>query len=163
MSEVLLVLYLCAGLLLVYTFWAAARPIRPPTVFTYPGGVELAGNGRPGRLRFDIVKWLREPDNSSICPLVVHLPEGDLGGTELCCWNSPVEALKLGAHADVDIVPIFGPMGSIEDVIGVRVGLIPVGRPIEISIKGVRVRLPLSEQDALKLLGEPTGRTVLRP
>jgi len=162
MPEILLALCLCAGLLLAFTFWTALRPSRPPTVFNYPRGVQLVGSGRPGRLRFDIVQWLRETHSSAISPLVVHLPEGDLGGKELSRWNSPVEALKLKASADVDIVPIFGPTGGIEDVIGVRVGLFPGGRPIEISVNGMRVRLPLSEAEALTFLGEPISRSVLR-
>ena len=162
MSNLVLVLWLCAVLLLAFTFWAAARPSRPPTVFTYPDGVELVGSGRPGRLHFDMLKWQREPNSTSVCPIVLHLPEGDLGGKELSHWEAPTLALKLGASADVDLVPIYGPPGTINDVVGVRVGLFPGGRPIDVTIRGLRVRLPLSEADTLTFLGEPVSRSVLR-
>ena len=163
MPDILLALLACAGVLLAVTFWLAARPLRSPIVFHYPNGVQLVGSGRPGKVRVDIVQWLGDPGRGSNCPLVVHLPHGDLGGKELAHWEAPVKALKLGAHADVDISPVYGPSGNIGDVVGVRVGLIPVGSPIEISINGMRVQLPLSEADALTLLGEPKGRVILLP
>lgn len=162
MTDLLFVAFACAGVLLAVTFWLAARPMRPPVRFTYPDGVQLVGSGRPGRLRFDLVQWMREPASSASCPIVLHLPEGDLGGKELCHWEAPTQALKLRATADVVISPIYGPSGRPEDVIGVRVGRFPGGRPFEVTIRGMRVRLPLSEADALTFLGEPVSRTVLQ-
>jgi hypothetical protein len=162
MSEFLLLLYVSAGLLLAATFWLAARPERPPVRFTYPDGVELVGSGRMGRLRFSIVQWMLEPARSGVCPIVLHLPEGDLGGNELCHWEAPTQAMKLGASGEVTISPTYGRSGTHKDVVGVRVGLFPGGRPIEVTILGMRVQLPLSEADALTFLGEPVNRTVLQ-
>jgi hypothetical protein len=151
-ADALIALSLCAALLLALTFLAAARRPRVPVVFAYPNGVELVGRGRPGELRFDIVQWLREPGGPTACPLVVHLPGGDLGGEELCRWNAAQAAAELGAGSGFDLFPFHGPTG---DVVGLRVGLIPGGRPFELTVNGVRVRVPLSEVDAREALGEP--------
>ncbi|WP_439626324.1 hypothetical protein [Gemmata sp.] len=160
MPEALVVLCLCAALLLEATLRAAACRPRPPVVFAYPNSVELAGRGKSGRVRFDTGQWVREPGSGAACLLVVHLPGGDLGGKELCHFNGPQVAVELGAGNGFDLFRFHGPAG---DVIGLRVGLIPGGRPFEVGINGVRVRLPLSEADAVTGLGEPASRTTLRP
>lgn len=153
-ADALVALGLCAALLLAFTFLAAARRPGVPVVFAYPNGVELVGRGRPGKLRFDIVQWLREPGGPAACPLVVHLPGGDLGGEKLCRWNAAQAAVELGAGSGFDLFPFHGPTG---DVVGLRVGLIPGGRPFELTVNGVRVRVPLSEMEARGALDEPHG------
>jgi hypothetical protein len=150
----LLALFLWATVLLIATAWTFFRPGSNTVLSTYPSGVELAGPVTGGRLTYRIVQWLRDPSNPRPCPLVLHLPGGDLRGDALCAWSAPAAAEQLGSPVGLDIF-LFHNGGK---AVGVRVGLLPGGRRIELSITGVRFSLPLAEDEAVRLLGEPSRR-----
>jgi hypothetical protein len=156
-QSLLLLLFIGAGILLIVTAWTAFRPADDSVVLRYPGGVEIAGHGGPGRVVFPIVQWMSDPDDPAPCPLVIHLPRGDLGGDALCDWGGPAAAVQMGCPDELDIF-LYHRYGT---VCGVRVGLLPGGPPVEVSVAGKRFSLPVSEVDAVQLLGEPSSRAVL--
>ena len=92
--------------------------------------------------------------------LVLRLPQGDLGGNSLCDWSSPQAAAALGSPVDLDLFPFHDRHGN---VVGIRVGLLPGCPAVEVSIDSTRLTLPLKEEDAVRLLGEPLRRVVNDP
>jgi hypothetical protein len=50
---------------------------------TYPGPVEFMGHGRLFGTTYYSVKWVRDPAAPGHCPLIIHLPTGDVGEKEL--------------------------------------------------------------------------------
>jgi hypothetical protein len=148
-------LLLTAAALLAVLGRAVLRGPRGSALAEYPGGVTLAGPVAGGRATYVLVQWLSDPADSSPCPLVVHLPGGDLGGDALCDWGAPQVAATLGGPEELDLFPFHDERGRI---IGIRVGLLPGGPAVEVSVGGTRLALPLAEEDAVRLLGEPLGR-----
>jgi len=140
-----------------------ARSFRLPggeLVFaTYRDGIELGGTVRRGRVTYRIIQWVPDPADSGPCPLVLHLPGGDLRGDELRDRQSPAFARLTGGPAGLEVFP-FHAGGKI---IGFRVGVLPGERPVEMSVSGKRFALPLSGEEAIRLLGEPTGRVGSAP
>ena len=51
-----------------------------PRHLVYPDGVKIIGWHVPN---FEVCLWDRDPKNPRPCPLVVHLPTGDVGSKEL--------------------------------------------------------------------------------
>jgi hypothetical protein len=60
---------------------------------TYPGLVEFMGHSRLFRSTYFSVKWVRDAASPDPCPLVVHLPAGDVGDKDLA---EPGGLLRLG-------------------------------------------------------------------
>jgi hypothetical protein len=149
-------LIVTAAMLLIVIFWTTFRPVGDSVLATYAGAVELGGSVSRGRVTYWIVQWVGDPANPQPCPLVIHLPEGDLGGDALCDWGSPATAERLGGPVELDVFP-FHKDGK---VVGIRVGLLPGCPPIEMSSAGKRFTLPLPEESAVRLLGEPTRRAL---
>ena len=152
----LLVLAAGAAITLLVTLWRVGRP-RAAVVAVYPGGIELGGSRRRGRVVYALVQWTTDRANPEPCPLAVHLPGGDLAGAALCDWGAATAAVRLGGPPELDIFP-FHKDGKI---VGVRVGLLPGGPPVEVSVAGKRFSLPLTEEAAVRVLGEPRGRAEL--
>ena len=48
----------------------------------YPGPLEFTGLSRLSGTTYVVVKWVRNPAAPVPCPLIVHLPAGDIGETE---------------------------------------------------------------------------------
>jgi hypothetical protein len=71
-------------LLAVAVVLPAAGCMTKPRHLYYPQGVTITGWHRPD---FEIVNWNRDANNPQPCPLVVHLPSGDLGEKELADAN----------------------------------------------------------------------------
>jgi hypothetical protein len=142
------------GTFLLINLIAALRRIRSVSVVSanYPGGIEFCGHRARGRTTFPIVQWLSDPADPRPCPLVVHLPAGDLGGEALCQWDSLGTANKMGCPEELDIFPFH----KDAKVIGVSLRLIPGGWPVAVSVAGKRLELPAPEEEVVRLLGEPT-------
>ena len=73
-------LIITAVILLIVIVWKTLRPAGDSVLATYPGAVEFGGSVNAGRATFGIVQWMSDPANPRPCPLVIHLPGGDLGG-----------------------------------------------------------------------------------
>jgi hypothetical protein len=129
---------------------------------SYPGGIELGGaNFARGRTTYRIVQWHTDPADPRPCHLVVHLPGGDLGGEALCDWGATAVAHQLGAPEELEVWP----MSKDGKVVGVSIRLIPEGlpgvRPVAVGVAGTRISLPLTDEEAVRLLGEPIQRHTL--
>ena len=147
-------------MLLVRIVW---RALFAQTILTrYPGGIELGGTAYGGQATYRCLQWLIDPNDPQPCPLALHLPGGDLVGDALCDWNATYEARKLGAPQELEVFP-YHQYGKI---IGVSIRMIPEGplwaRPVTVSVAGTRFQLPLSEKEAVRLLGEPTQQQALQ-
>ena len=153
-------LTLVAAALLGLIAWMMLRPAPGTALVEYPDGVTLAGPVRGDRAAFVLVQWLSAPGKPAPCPLVVHLPGGDLGGDALCDLGSPQAAAELGAPVDLDVFPFHDGRGG---AAGIRVGVLPGCPVVEVSVGGIRLALPLSEEDATRLLGKPLRRAVYDP
>ena len=147
-------LVVTAAILLIFIVGTILRRPGSVVVATYPGAVQLGGAVTARRVTFRIVQWVSNPAKSELCPVVLHLPHGDLGGAALCAWDGPAAAARLGGPVELDVFP-FHRDGT---VVGVRVGLLPGCPAVEISIAGKRLSFPLSEECALRLLGTPSRR-----
>jgi hypothetical protein len=154
-----LVLVLGATIAIVTILRAFLRAVTDTVALSYPGGLELAGPVRGGRVVCPILQWVADPADQKPCPLVLYLPKGDLGGDALCHADALAAAERLGGPAELDIF-LFHKQAK---VVGVRVGVLPGGRPVEVSIAGKRLSLPIREEDAVRLLGEPSRRMVYDP
>jgi hypothetical protein len=127
-------------------------------VFEYPRGVKLAGWVRGVGFRYALLQWVSDQAHPVPCPLVLHLPGGDLGGEALCDWGAPQAAAELGAPVELDLFPFHDDRGKI---VGIRVGLLPGCPAVEVCVGGTRLSLPISEEDAVRCLGEPLRRVAL--
>jgi hypothetical protein len=61
----------------------------------YPGPLEFMGHSRLSGTMYVSIKWMRDPAAPASCPLIVHLPVGDVGEQELAAEGG---LLKLGFH-----------------------------------------------------------------
>jgi hypothetical protein len=154
-----LVLALGATVAIIAILWAFLRTDTDSVALSYPGGVELAGPIRGGRGVCPILQWVADPADPKPCPVVLHLPKGDLGGDALCDADGPAAAERLGGPAELDIFPLHK-QGK---VVGVRVSVLPGGSPVEVSVAGKRLSLPVSEEDVVRLLGDPSRRVEYDP
>lgn len=149
------------GVLVLVGLLAAARQIlySTPVISFYPGGIELVGVKLGRYTIYRSIQWLADPAAPRPCPLVVHLPRGDLAGDSLCDWNATNAALELGGPGELEIWPFRDEGGR---VVGVSIRMVPwmpLGKgSVEVSINGMRIVLPLTHKDASRLLGEPTVR-----
>jgi hypothetical protein len=148
---------LAVATLLVVITRALLQPLDDWVLVEYPRGVSFGGSVRRNRVTYVVVQWVRDPANPAPCPLILHLPKGDLGGERLCDWSSPQAAAALGSPVDLDLFPFHNSHG---EVVGIRVGLLPGCPAVEVSIGSTRLALPLEEEDAVRLLGEPLQRLV---
>jgi hypothetical protein len=153
------------GILVLVGLLAALRKIRfaDSVSAVYPDGIELAGGQVGERTTYRVVQWLADPADPRPCPLVVHLPGGDLAGDALGDWDATNAAVELGGPDELEIWPFHDERGR---VVGVSVRMVPAGglfgpRPVEVSIDGKRIPLPLTDEDAVRLLGDPTHRRTL--
>jgi REP element-mobilizing transposase RayT len=150
--------------IILFNLFRAARTLlfSTPVTAVYPGGVELVGVKLGRRTTYRIVQWLTDPDRPRPCPLVIHLPGGDLAGDALCDWNATAAAAELGSPDELEIWPFRDESGR---VVGVSIRLVPGAlfspQPVEVSISGMRIALPLTDEDAVRVLGEPTERRTL--
>ena len=151
---------LAVATLLVVIVRAILQPVHDWALAEYPTGVSFGGSVSRSRATYFIVQWVRDPAKPAPCPVVLHLPRGDLGGDSLCDWNSPQAAAALGSPVDLDLFPFHDSHGK---VVGIRVGLLPGCPAVEVSIHSTRLTLPLKEEDAVRLLGEPLRRVVNDP
>ena len=131
----------------------------------YAGGVEFVGGKKPGgRTLYRSVQWVLDPDDPRPCPFVLHLPGGDLGGNALGDWTATAKSAELGSPDELEVWPSHDEAGRL---VCVSIRMVPPSRlfgarPIELSINGTRVMLPLTDDDLVRLLGEPTERRRLR-
>ncbi len=147
-------LVITVAILLIVIVWTIRRPVGDSVLVTFPDGVELGGSVSGSQVTFVMVQWTADPVNPEPCPLVMHLPHGDLGGDALCDWSSPAAAERLGGPVELDVFP-FHKDGK---VVGIRIGVPPGCPPIEMSIADKRFTLPLPEESAVRLLGAPSRR-----
>ena len=132
-----------------------------PRHLVYPQGVAFVGWHVPN---FEICIWDRDPNNPQPCPLVVHLPAGDLSDKEL----SDATAVKragweeqnngnLILRANKALVCCSHRGGAL---VGVSVSALPGngGGPITFSVDGKRVSLPATDEAITTALGPPVRR-----
>jgi hypothetical protein len=117
---------------------------------------------------FEIARWGRDPNNPRPCPLVLHLPGGDLGEKEL----SDIAALKragwqehdagngstwLWLKANPPLVRCFYENGKL---VGVEVNTLSGngGGPGVFSVNGMKVSLPATDEAITAALGQPVKR-----
>jgi hypothetical protein len=82
-----LLVFVAAGVaVILFNLLTALRIVlySTPVAAIYPGGVELVGVKLGRRTTYRSVQWLTDPANPDPCPLVIHLPRGDLPGEALC-------------------------------------------------------------------------------
>jgi hypothetical protein len=135
-----------------------------PRHLVYLQGVTFTGWHTPN---FEICGWDRDPNNPRPCPLVVHLPTGDLGDKEL----SDALALKRAGWEEQDnghgntLLLRAGTaqvccnyQGGV--LVGVSVSALPGvgGGPVVFSVGGKRVSLPATDQAITTALGQPVRR-----
>jgi hypothetical protein len=158
-------LWILLALAGVFCLWSILLVLRKAMFTTavltrYPGGIELGGSSCGGQITYRIVQWLDDPAHPQPCPLAVHLPGGDLVGNALCDLNATVRARELGAPSEFEIFPYHQADGKI---IGVSLRLIPEGlpgvRPVMMSIGGKKFSLPLTGEEAVRLLGAPLSQS----
>lgn len=151
---------LTVAALLVVIARALLQPVHDWALVEYPKGIELGGSVCRNRATYVIVQWVCDPAKPARCPLILHLPKGDLGGDSLCNPNSPQAAAALGSPVGLDLFPFYDRRGK---VVGIRVGLLPGCPAVDLTIGSTRLALPLQEEDAVRLLGEPLRRVVNDP
>jgi hypothetical protein len=132
-----------------------------PRHLVYPHGVTFVGWHVP---TFEICIWDRDPNNPQPCPLVVHLPAGDLSAKEL----SDAAALKRAGWEEQDngnlILRANNAMvccshrGGV--LVGVSVSVLPGngGGTITLRADGKRVSLPATDEAITTALGPPVRR-----
>jgi hypothetical protein len=127
----------------------------------YPGGVQFLGVKKPGgRTHYRIVSWTANRADRRPCPFVLHLPGGDLGGNALGEWSASARAEKLGGPEELSVSmthDVAGRPAYVSVFMMFPSRLFGV-RPLELSIDGRRTMLPLSDDDLVRSLGEPTER-----
>lgn len=127
----------------------------------YPGGVRFLGVKKPGgRTHYRIVAWTADPADPRPCPFVLHLPGGDLGGDALGDWSATARAGDLGGPDELSVSMTHDNAGrpAYISVFMMLPGRLFGARPLEMSIGGVRIVLPLTDADLVRFLGEPTER-----
>src|SRR5437868_1770407 len=121
-----------------------------PRHMEYPQGVTLEGWHVPN---FEVCIWNRDPDAPLPCPLVIHLPAGDLGDKEL----SDTAALKRAGWEEQDNGTLLLLRGASAQVsckyrggalVGVSVSALPSsgGGPGVVSVAGKQVSLPATDE-----------------
>ena len=132
-----------------------------PRHLVYPQGVTFTGWYTPN---FEICNWDRDPNNPQPCPLVVHLPAGDLSAKEL----SDAAALKRAGweeQANGNLMLRAGKglvccsyQGGV--LVGASVGTLPSdgGGPVAISVGGKRLSVPATDAEITAALGQPLRR-----
>jgi hypothetical protein len=136
-----------------------------PRHLVYADGVKFIGWHVP---KFEICLWEVDPKNPQPCPLVVHLPAGDVGAKDL----ADAAALKRAGweqqdNSDGSTTLLFRSRKSLVvcshrggALRGVSVGVLPGdgGGPIDASVSGKRVTLPNTDEAITAALGQPLRR-----
>ena len=63
--------------------------------------------------RGSLARWITDPANPRPCPLVIHLPGGDLSGNALCYWTATQRASELGGPDELEIWPYHDEKGRL--------------------------------------------------
>jgi hypothetical protein len=133
----------------------------------YPGGVRFLGIKKPGgRMHYRIVSWTADPADPRPCPFVLHLPGGDLGGNALGDWSATAKAGELGGPDELSVSMTHDGAGrpAYISVFMMFPSRLFGARPLVMSVDGIRIVLPRTDDDLVRFLGEPTERrTTLRP
>lgn len=150
-----------AALLAVVFAIAASGCMNKPRHLRYSNGVTIVGWHAPD---FEACLWSQDPNNPQPCPLVVHLPAGDLSENEL----SDAAALKqagwqeqtngnLALRTDNGVL-VCGYRG--QALVAATVSRLPGngGGPIAVSIGGKRFSLPATDEEIIAALGQPDQR-----
>ena len=150
-----------AALLVVLLALPAGGCMMKPRHLVYPQGVTFTGWYVPN---FEICNWDRDPNNPQPCPLVIHLPAGDLGDKEL----SDVAALKRAGWQEQDNgnLVLRASKGLVccshqgRVLVGVSVSALPSagGGPIAVSVGGKRISLPATDETITAALRQPVRR-----
>ena len=126
----------------------------------YPQGVQFVGWHVPN---FESCIWDRDPKNPQSCPLVIHLPVGDLGEKEL----SDIAALKRAGWEEQTngnlLLRVSKGMVTCSYQRGVLTGVsvsadLRNGGPFAFSVGGKRVSLPATDEAIVAVLGQPIRR-----
>jgi hypothetical protein len=150
-----------AALLAVVFAIAASGCMNKPRHLHYSNGVTIVGWHVP---HFEACLWSQDPNNPQPCPLVVHLPAGDIAENEL----ADAETLKqrgweeqgngnLALRTDNGIL-VCGYRGRA--LVAATVSTLPGngGGPIAVSIGGKRFSLPATDEEIIAALGQPDQR-----
>ena len=131
-----------------------------PRFLIYPQGITFTGWHNPN---FESCAWTRDPNNPRPCPIVIHLPTGDLGEKEL----SDAAALKRAGWAENGPTGLMlrgNPMVLCQYengvLVNVTLSVLPGngGGPGALSIDGKRVTLPATDEAITQVLGAPLRR-----
>jgi hypothetical protein len=129
-----------------------------PRHLIYPGGVTIVGWRVPS---FESCIWDCPPNVPGPCPLVVHLPAGDLGDKEL----SDAAALKRAGWEEQTNGNLLLRAGNGMVCCGYQGGVLTgvsvsggSGGPIEFSVNGKRLSLPTTDEAVTAALGQPVRR-----
>ena len=136
-----------------------------PRHLVYPDGVVFTGWHVPN---FEICNWSRDPNNPQPCPVVVHLPAGDLGDKEL----SDAAALKWAGWEEQDngngntSLWLRAGTGQVNcnyrgaALVGASVSTLSSAGsgPVALSVNGKRVILPATAEAITATLGQPLRR-----
>ena len=153
------------GLRAVAVALSACGCMAKPHHLIYPQDVTFTGWHNPD---FEICSWGCAPNNPKPCPLVVHLPTGDLGDKELADaialrragWEERVIGngrIELVLRAKPPLVRCWYQGGVL---VGVEVNTLPGngGGPGVLSIDGKKVTLPSKDEGIIQALGQPLRR-----
>ena len=153
------------ALLVVGAALLASGCMNKPRHLFYPDGVTIVGWRVPN---FEYCIWTRAPNAPGPCPLVVHLPTGDLGDKELsdaaalkrAGWEEETNGnllLRVGTG-----LVVCGYQGGVLNgvTVSVRVSTFATNRngPIEFSVGGKRLSLPNTDEGITAALGQPLRR-----
>ena len=137
-----------------------------PREAEYPSGVRFTGR-RTGT-NFETVAWARNPKNPQPCPLVLHLPGGDLSAKELAdpkvllargwATKEPDHGLRELSYRRGNLVAWAAHRGAILEMVGVNALTCPEQQQGIVSIGGKRLPLPVSEDEMIGALGQPIRR-----
>jgi hypothetical protein len=132
----------------------------------YAQGITFIGRHKA---KFEIVAWARARNNPQPCPLIVHLPQGDFAEKELAdpktliargwaATEKPDHGLSQLSYRRGNLVVWAAHRGGMLEMAGVNALTCSEPQMGIVSIDGKRFSLPISEDDMIRLLGQPNRR-----
>jgi hypothetical protein len=117
---------------------------------------------------FETVGWSRDANNPQPCPLVVHLPDGDYSDKELSDpkllvargWvaDQPVDGLRPLTYRRGNLVVQVAHRGGVLELVNINALTCPEPQEGIVSIGGKLLTLPVSDDEMVRLLGQPIRR-----
>jgi hypothetical protein len=153
--------WLACGVLLFVGCMAA--PFKARAVY----GPELEFRAYANRDAFDELIWNDAQQKQPVCPIVIHLPGGDLGDEQLRTTKALIdlgakeEKYDIGEGKDKSRASVMTlDRGAMKLVVGYHNDRLAsltlrVTEPTRVTVRGKPVTLPLSRNDLIGTFGQP--------